>query len=241
MRNLYYAYLDGKKVAINHSTDTWNRPSEKPVIPILATTKNEQNMPQLLHYYRDHIDWIFGEDMWGIKEKSYLWTEVTGLTINEKYLNVHLKVGYYPDMKSDWVAVQLSNTPISPRSWGYGDYSWIDQPTEGIVRWRFIITGKGNGLVERQTSAGREIVNSIQWKHSRTVLSETYNSTHYYEAVFEIPRNLFSLFKDTKSHLRINFIRHYQWGDFAPRTKYYSLSAGDIFLMPEAVIVRKNQ
>jgi hypothetical protein len=239
IRNLYYAYLDGNKVTMSHSQNTWKIPHRKKIIPIQETTSTEDNTSHVVPYYDPN--WIFAGEHREIKEKSYLWTEITNLTINDKYLKVAIKVGYYPDMKSDWVAVQLSDIPNAPPSWGYGDFRWVDQSTEDISRWRFIITGKGKGLVERQTSAGRELVDSVEWKRHFSLLSETYNQTHYYEAVFEIPRDLFPALKTKTGHFRINFIRHYQWKNFAPRSAYFMPNFGDIMLMPEARIVRKSR
>lgn len=237
IRNLFYSYLDGKSVTMKHSENNWKIPHREKSLPILKTTSTDKT-PQVSQSY--YPNWIFAGNHREIKERSYLWSEVTNLTITDKYLKVSIKVGYYPDMKSDWIAVQLSDIPNAPPSWGYNDFRWVDQSMEGFVRWRFIITGKGRGLVERQTSAGRELVDSVQWKHHFTLRSETYNQTHYYQADFEIPRNLFPALKANNGHFRINFMRHYQWKDFAPRTAYFVPTGGDIVLMPIARIVRKS-
>jgi len=159
------------------------------------------------------------------------------LFADDKDLHVTIQAEFKPQLTADWMAVELSNAKPAPENgWGY---QWINASTAGVTRWRFIITRKGRALLEKQTSEGRFVDDTITWQHQLSISTEVNAPT--YTATFSIPRSLFPEMQEGKRTFRINLLRHYQEPDCAPVTMRWWQDAGDIFLMPRIEIGNSNK
>ena len=163
---------------------------------------------------------------------------------DKKYLYASIKARCNDAMNTDWVAVDIAKTkadqyPFGPFQNMDGLYGFIYSSTEGVVRWRFVITKKGNAVVEKQTSAGHYIVNDVHWEH--TIKLDPDNGKYEfaktsYIANFKIPRSLFEGDKQFPQ-LRINVLYHRTKPGLTPAIDRWFPDAGDVFMMPRAFIL----
>jgi hypothetical protein len=170
------------------------------------------------------------------KVSEIMWAE-------KEYLHVSVIARCNPQMNTDWVALEIAST----RELGFpgeligmdGLYAFLGGSNKGIIRWRFVITQKGNALVEKQTNAGHFRVNNIPWKHELKPEPEygkfSADKTSYV-ANFTIPRSLFERNKDFPQ-LRINVLYHHQKPGLTPTIDRWFPDAGNVFMMPQASII----
>jgi hypothetical protein len=170
------------------------------------------------------------------KVSEIMWAE-------KEYLHVSVIARCNPQMNTDWVALEIAST----RELGFpgeligmdGLYAFLGGSNKGIIRWRFVITQKGNVLVEKQTNAGHFRVNNIPWKHELKPEPEygkfSADKTSYV-ANFTIPRSLFERNKDFPQ-LRINVLYHHQKPGLTPTIDRWFPDAGNVFMMPQASII----
>lgn len=161
----------------------------------------------------------------------------------KNYLYASIKGRCNDEMNTDWVAIEIAKTKEDDypgRFFGMtGLYERSGGSTEGIIRWRFVITKNGNAVVEKQTNAGHFIVNDIQWEHAIKLDPDNgkykFAKTSYI-ANLKIPR---SLFEDNKEfpQLRINVLFHRTKPGLTPTIDRWFPDAGDVFMMPRAFIL----
>ncbi len=112
-----------------------------------------------------------------------------------------------PSLEKEWCAIELA--PAS-----------LDE------RFRFVITARGNGVIERHTREGQFRVEGLEWKYSSR------QTATGYEAEVKIPLEIVG---DTKS-FRLNVLRRIG-GSSAPVVRAFA-DAGDVTLMPQARLAR---
>jgi hypothetical protein len=97
-------------------------------------------------------------------------------------------------------------------------------PADTSERYRFVVTAKGNGVVERHTREGRFRIEGLDWKYA---VHQTKNG---YDVEMQIP---LSVVRNAKE-FRFNALRHV--GGSTPHIVRAFPDAGDVTLMPLATL-----
>jgi hypothetical protein len=105
--------------------------------------------------------------------------------------------------------------PFSSRNWQFKD----------LVRYRFVVTAKGNGVVEKHTREGRFRLEGIDWKFA------TKKTDNGYEVEMQIPLSIVN----NQKQFRFNALRRIGGSDTPIIVRAFP-DAGDVTLMPVAVL-----
>ncbi|HEX8833926.1 MAG TPA: hypothetical protein VF719_06980, partial [Abditibacteriaceae bacterium] len=103
-----------------------------------------------------------------------------------QHLYVAFRAHTASERAGEWVAVELANMAANER-------------------WRFVVTARGNGAIERHTREGQFRIEGAAWQFARTEDRTGYN------VEMKIPLELIGVATNTKGQkpiqLRLNFLR----------------------------------